>query len=244
MTEVQSGGHDDAALVRAVVGGSLDALASLYDRHAAADLRGGVPADEGSRSRRRGGPGHVPCPVGSGGVVRPGHGVPRRRGCTRSLATGRSTGCEPPVVVRTWSTSPMAVARCSQRRRPWTARPATDGSSSPGRWPPTHPTPASGQGDAGHDRGGYRRPGSRRADGHRARLPRGTQSNGDRRAARLAAGHGQDPDPARAPSPARRAGGVGERHRARERGREADGSRRRPRSRSTWPRRSRAASTV
>lgn len=36
MTEVQPGGHDDVALVRAIVGGSLDALASLYDRHAAA----------------------------------------------------------------------------------------------------------------------------------------------------------------------------------------------------------------
>lgn len=34
MTSIQAGGRDDAALVRAVAGGSHDALAALYDRHA------------------------------------------------------------------------------------------------------------------------------------------------------------------------------------------------------------------
>lgn len=34
MTSIQVGGRDDAALVRAVAGGSHDALAALYDRHA------------------------------------------------------------------------------------------------------------------------------------------------------------------------------------------------------------------
>ncbi len=33
MTSIQAGGRDDAALVRAVAGGSHDALAALYDRH-------------------------------------------------------------------------------------------------------------------------------------------------------------------------------------------------------------------
>lgn len=36
MSEVRPGGQDDAALVHAVAGGSYDALADLYDRHAGA----------------------------------------------------------------------------------------------------------------------------------------------------------------------------------------------------------------
>ena len=44
-------------------------------------------------------------------------------------------------------------------------------------------------GRAGDDAGG-------RTDGHRARVPRGADTTGDRRAAGLAAGHGEDADPA------------------------------------------------
>ena len=67
----RGGPTDDAEVVLGMAAGSEAALETLYDRHAACDLRGGLSADIRSGDRRGGRAGDIPRALEPGRDVRP-----------------------------------------------------------------------------------------------------------------------------------------------------------------------------
>ncbi len=201
MHEDRHGRPDDVALVRMVASGSYDALASLYDRHGAAVFAAAsrLTSDRGvaeevvqetflalwNRAET------FDPAAGPGGLAA--HDRPQPDG--RPPSGGR-----PPTAVRRAAID----ANVDDAETQLLERAATSGTIVAGSVAPDDPEVALASKETARlDRAGPRRHGDRGANGDPPGLPRGPDPDGDRRAARMAARHGQDTDPAGAAAPAR-----------------------------------------
>ena len=203
MHEDRPGRPDDVALVREVAGGSYDALASLYDRHADA-----VFAAASRLTSDRGVAEEVVQDTflalwdraetfnpAAGSLSAWLHTIARNRTVDRLRAAGR----------RPQFVAPSTAGEGDDSETQLLERAASSGTIVAGSVAPDSPEAALASKETRASIARVaRRDGDRGTNGDRPRLSRGPEPIGDRRAAGMAAGHGEDTDPAGASAPARR----------------------------------------